>query len=162
MQRRPEVRAPATRAATRMPDRRPRARTAATRSTPRAAAQVKVTELKKDSISFTLTNTDISVVRRPLHPCRSPRRRARATRRAARPQANALRRVLLSEIPTMAIDKVEMRANSTCLHDDFLAHRLGLVSARPPAWWGDGWEGAGAAGARLAEGPRPVRARRYQ
>ena len=105
---------------------------------------------------------DVGGLPDPSLPVPLSRRRARATRRAARPQANALRRVLLSEIPTMAIDKVEMRANSTCLHDDFLAHRLGLVSARPPAWWGDGWEGAGAAGARLAEGPRPVRARRYQ
>ena len=59
-------------------------------------------EITDDTIKFTLTKTDQSV-------------------------ANALRRVMMAEVPTMAIDKVEFLQNTTVLHDDFLAHRLGLV-----------------------------------
>lgn len=43
------------------------------------------------------------------------------------PIANALRRVLLAEVATMAIEKVYVHANDSVMHDEMLAHRLGLV-----------------------------------
>ena len=41
--------------------------------------------------------------------------------------ANALRRIIISEIPTMAIEKVDMYMNTSVIPDEILAHRLGLV-----------------------------------
>ncbi len=64
--------------------------------------QIEILELKEDSISFLLTKTDTSV-------------------------ANALRRIMIAEVPTMAIDLVEFENNTSVLHDEFLAHRLGLI-----------------------------------
>lgn len=40
---------------------------------------------------------------------------------------NTLRRVMLVETPTMAIELVEMRKNDSILYDEVLTHRLGLV-----------------------------------
>jgi DNA-directed RNA polymerases I and III subunit RPAC1 len=40
---------------------------------------------------------------------------------------NALRRILLSEVPTVALEHIYMWNNSSILHDEVLAHRLGLV-----------------------------------
>ncbi|XP_043275052.1 DNA-directed RNA polymerases I and III subunit RPAC1 [Venturia canescens] len=44
--------------------------------------------------------------------------------------ANALRRILLSEVPSMAIEKVYILNNTSLIQDEVLAHRLGLLPLR--------------------------------
>ncbi|KAJ4952947.1 hypothetical protein NE237_029779 [Protea cynaroides] len=41
--------------------------------------------------------------------------------------ANAFRRILIAEVPTMAIEKVLIANNTSVIQDEVLAHRLGLV-----------------------------------
>lgn len=43
------------------------------------------------------------------------------------PIVNAIRRILIAEIPTMAIDKVHLYNNITVIPDEVLGHRLGMV-----------------------------------
>ncbi|KAL5698430.1 hypothetical protein ACHQM5_029465 [Ranunculus cassubicifolius] len=41
--------------------------------------------------------------------------------------ANAFRRILISEVPTMAIERVLIANNTSLVQDEVLAHRLGLI-----------------------------------
>src|SRR3989442_14161196 len=41
--------------------------------------------------------------------------------------ASALRRIMLSEVPTMAIETVDFKKNDSSLNDEIIAVRLGLV-----------------------------------
>lgn len=63
---------------------------------------VEITKLTDDKIKFLLTHTDVSM-------------------------ANALRRIMISETPTIAIEIVQIRTNTSALPDELLSHRLGLV-----------------------------------
>jgi DNA-directed RNA polymerase subunit D len=46
------------------------------------------------------------------------------------PLMNALRRIALAEVPSMAIDEVVMIENSAILQDEIISHRLGLTPLR--------------------------------
>lgn len=61
--------------------------------------------MRDDFLSFELTDTDISM-------------------------ANALRRIMMAEVPTICIDLVEFEDNTSALQDEFLAHRIGLIPLR--------------------------------
>jgi len=43
------------------------------------------------------------------------------------PYVNALRRLIVSEVPCMAVDEVVMLENSSIIQDETIAHRLGLI-----------------------------------
>jgi len=53
------------------------------------------------------------------------------------PIANAIRRILISEVPTMAIETVYITNNTSIIQDEILAHRLGLIPIRADPRWFD-------------------------
>lgn len=64
--------------------------------------RVNVTHATAELVKFELMDTDVSV-------------------------ANALRRIILAEVPTMSIEIVLILENETVIFDEFLAHRMGLL-----------------------------------
>lgn len=63
---------------------------------------IKILDMKPDYIQFELTDADISM-------------------------ANALRRIMIAEVPTLAIDLIHFSDNTTVLLDEIIAHRVGLI-----------------------------------
>lgn len=47
-------------------------------------------------------------------------------------KVNALRRTMLSDIPSIAITKARIFENTSCFPDEYVAHRIGLVPLRGP------------------------------
>ena len=45
-------------------------------------------------------------------------------------KVNALRRTLLSDLPSIAADSVRVFANTSCFPDEYVAHRIGLMPLR--------------------------------
>ena len=64
--------------------------------------ELRIIESSRYNLKFEMTNTDLSV-------------------------ANALRRIIIAEVSTMAIDLVQVRENTSVLNDEFIAHRIGMV-----------------------------------
>ena len=80
--------------------------------------KVEVLSLTPHEIKFVLSETDCSM-------------------------ANTLRRIMIGEVPTLAIDLVEFHENSTVLNDEYIAHRLGLIPLRYTSLDGGTSGGAG-------------------
>lgn len=49
--------------------------------------------------------------------------------------ANALRRILIAEVPTVAIEHVFMVNNTSIIQDEVLAHRMGLIPIKVDPRW---------------------------
>ena len=64
--------------------------------------KIELIDLKPDSIKFRLKDADLAF-------------------------ANSLRHVITHEVPTMAIDIVQVTENTSPLFDEFVVHRLGIV-----------------------------------
>ena len=54
-----------------------------------------------------------------------------ARSRASMAQVNAVRKAIMLDVPTMAIENCLVVENTTGQHDDAIAHRLGLVPLAP-------------------------------
>ncbi len=67
----------------------------------------KLLEKKEDSMKFLLEDAEI-------------------------PFANALRRTILADVPTFAVDEVEFFENDSALFDEIIAHRLAMIPLTTP------------------------------
>jgi len=63
---------------------------------------MEILELSQESIKFALNGCDVSL-------------------------ANALRRVIIAEVPTLAPHLISIFENTSVLHDEFLCQRIGLI-----------------------------------
>lgn len=63
---------------------------------------IEIIDKNKRSLSFTINDVDVGI-------------------------ANALRRAIIAEVPTLAIEDVYFMENSSSLYDEIIAHRLGLI-----------------------------------
>ena len=68
----------------------------------RDSFRIKILEIAEDDMVFDMTGIDVSL-------------------------ANAFRRILLAEVPTMAIEKVFVHNNTGVLRDELVAQRLGMI-----------------------------------
>jgi len=64
--------------------------------------KVKIYQLEDNFLQFSISNVNIAF-------------------------ANAIRRIIIAEVPTMAIDFARISENTGCIHDDMIAQRLGLI-----------------------------------
>uniref|UniRef100_A0A0N4ZQN0 DNA-directed RNA polymerases I and III subunit RPAC1 n=1 Tax=Parastrongyloides trichosuri TaxID=131310 RepID=A0A0N4ZQN0_PARTI len=80
------------------------------------------------------------------------------------PIANVLRRILIAEVPTIAIEKIMLYQNTSVIQDEVLCHRLGLlpikVDPRRFDWPGVKIEGINENGVDMDEEP-PVDPRKH-
>eukprot|EP00601_Ochromonadales_sp_CCMP2298_P037224 CAMPEP_0173362984 /NCGR_PEP_ID=MMETSP1144-20121109/22131_1 /TAXON_ID=483371 /ORGANISM="non described non described, Strain CCMP2298" /LENGTH=246 /DNA_ID=CAMNT_0014312879 /DNA_START=373 /DNA_END=1110 /DNA_ORIENTATION=- len=67
--------------------------------------RIVITSLDENDIEFDLIGVDASI-------------------------ANALRRIMLAEVPTIAIEHVWIAVNNSIIQDEVLAHRIGLIPIR--------------------------------
>lgn len=64
--------------------------------------RITIRQAERDRVDFIMKDVDLSV-------------------------ANSIRRSMLAEVPTLAIDSVEIEVNTSVLADEFISHRLGLI-----------------------------------
>ncbi|NJE07229.1 DNA-directed RNA polymerase subunit D [Thermococcus sp. M39] len=69
--------------------------------------EIKILEKREDAIRFILEGVDAAF-------------------------ANALRRTIIGEVPTFAIDEVEFYENDSALFDEIIAHRLAMIPLTTP------------------------------
>ncbi|EGR31641.1 hypothetical protein IMG5_105540 [Ichthyophthirius multifiliis] len=64
--------------------------------------KITITDLQEQKVDFILENCEVAL-------------------------ANSLRRILLAEVETIAIQNVKVYENTSCLPDEYIAHRVGLI-----------------------------------